>query len=79
MSKFQQVKSFFKKPKNLALGASALLASGLSNAAVVIDTSGIKEQIEQGGTSAGAVGGYIIIALSVICTIGIIIACIRKT
>lgn len=78
MSKTEQSKPFLTRSKALLAGASALVASGLSTAAVVVDTSGIKEQIEQGGTSAGAIGGYIVIALSVIVTIGIIIACMKK-
>lgn len=79
MSKDKQTKPFLNRSKAVLAGVAALLASGLSSAAVVIDTSGIKEQIEQGATSAGAIGGYIVIALSVIVTIGIIIACMRKT
>lgn len=80
----KQLKSMFATPVatvlNVALvaGVSALSAGQAMAASIPIDISGIEAQITEGGTSAGAVAGYVALALAVLACAGVIFGMLRK-
>lgn len=80
----KQLKSMFATPvatvRNVALvaGVSALSAGQAMAASIPIDISGIEAQITEGGTSAGAVAGYVALALAVLACAGVIFGMLRK-
>ncbi|MDH0897703.1 MULTISPECIES: hypothetical protein, partial [unclassified Pseudomonas] len=68
-----ELKTKLQSVRNVALvGSAAVLSTGQAMAAAIpIDVTGIQEQINAGGTSAGTVAGYVALALAVLACAGV--------